>query len=759
MKSIKENIKELKINQAFYKAVYGIEKEGLRVTNIGELSLTKHPADFGNRTFHPYIQTDFSESQLELITPPLNSIHETHRWLNAIHDVTLRTIPKDEFIWPMSMPVALPEESNIPIADLDNHEDVAYRKHLADKYGKNKQMLSGVHYNFELDKEMMKQLFLNQTDYSNLVHFQSYVYLKLARNFLRYRWFLTYLLSAAPVVDDSFFKNKKCKQALPKDYIRSIRSSHFGYANSEDVSISFETVEKYVDDLETAVNEGKLSEEKEFYSGVRLRGTEKAREMLKEGISYIELRIFDLNPFDAFGISEQDMQFIHLFCMLMIWKEESATMKEVDKGKEMSDLVALEHPYDSTQYYEEGIDLIRQMFDMIKETEGSSAQVDCVQQAKEQLEKPETTLAGRMVKGIKESGDYISFGMKLAQQYKEESLEKPYIVRGFSNMELSTQLLIFDAIQKGLKVEVLDESEQFLKLSYKNHIEYVKNANMTSKDQYIAPLIMENKTVTKKILAAKGFNVPAGEEYHDKKEAEDNYWLYKNKGIVIKPKSTNYGVGISIFKDGAKFEAYQSALDFAFKEDTTILVEEYIEGTEYRFFVLDGKVAAILLRTPANVIGDGKQTIKELVTEKNKNPLRGTNHRAPLEEIQLDEIEQLMLKEQGYTVNSIPEKDTQVYLRENSNMSTGGDSTDVTDIIDESYKQEAIEMTDAVGAKVCGIDLIIPDYTHISTKENPGYTVLEANFNPAMHMHAYVSKGQGRPLAMGILKMLFPEII
>ncbi|MEG0497440.1 MAG: bifunctional glutamate--cysteine ligase GshA/glutathione synthetase GshB [Carnobacterium sp.] len=759
MKSFKENIKELKINQAFYKAVYGIEKEGLRVLNSGELSLTKHSIDFGNRAFHPYIQTDFSESQLELITPPLNSIHETHRWLSAIHDVALRTIPKNEFIWPMSMPVVLPEESIIPIADLDNHEDVAYRRHLAEKYGKNKQMLSGVHYNFELDKEMMKQLYLNQTDYSDLVQFQSFVYLKLARNFLRYRWILTYLLSAAPVVDDSFFRNKKCEQALPKDYIRSIRSSHFGYANSEDVSISFESVEKYVEDLESAVNEGKLSEEKEFYSGVRLRGTKKAREMLQKGISYVELRIFDLNPFDAFGISEQDMQFIHLFCMLMIWKDGSATMEEVDKGKEMSDLVALEHPFESTQYYEEGMDLIKQMFDMIDETNGSSAQVGCVQQAKEQLEKPETTLAGRMVKGIEESGDYISFGMQLAKRYKEESLKKPYTVRGFSNMELSTQLLIFDAIQKGLKVEVLDESEQFLKLSYKNHVEYVKNANMTSKDQYIAPLIMENKTVTKKILAAKGFNVPAGEEYHDKKEAEENYWLYKNKGIVIKPKSTNYGVGISIFKDGAKFDAYQSALDFAFKEDTTILVEEYIEGTEYRFFVLDGKVEAILLRTPANIIGDGKHTIKELVAEKNKNPLRGTNHRAPLEAIQLDEIEQLMLKEQGYEVTSIPEEDTQVYLRENSNMSTGGDSTDVTDIIDESYKQAAVEMTEAVGARVCGIDLIIPDYNHISTKEDLGYTVLEANFNPAMHMHAYVSKGQGRPLAMGILKMLFPEII
>ncbi|WP_414840034.1 bifunctional glutamate--cysteine ligase GshA/glutathione synthetase GshB [Carnobacterium sp. TMP28] len=759
MKTIKDNIKETEMEQAFYHAIYGIEKEGLRVLNSGELSLTKHPSDFGNRSFHPYIQTDFSETQLELITPPLHSIYETNRWLKGIHDVTLRTIPKDEFIWPMSMPVPLPDESAIPIADLDNQDAVAYRNHLAAKYGKNKQMLSGIHYNFELDKEMMQQLYLNQTDYTNLVQFQSFVYLKLARNFLRYRWILTYLLGAAPVVDSSFFKNKKCEMTPPKKYIRSIRCSHFGYANSDDVSISFDSVEEYVENLETAVNEGKLSEEKEFYSGVRLRGTKKAREMLERGISYVELRIFDLNPFSAFGIAAEDMQFIHLFCMLMIYKEESATMEEVEKGKKMSDLVALEHPFDTTHYYQEGIELINQMTEMIQETNGSSDQMNCVKEAKDKLEKPEMTLAARMVKGIEESGDYVSFGMKLAKQYKEESLEKPYIVRGFENMELSTQLLIFDAIQKGITVEILDESEQFLKLSYKNQIEYVKNANMTSKDQYIAPLIMENKTVTKKILASNGFNVPAGEEYHSKSEAEKNYWLYKNKGIVIKPKSTNYGVGISIFKEGANFDAYQSALDFAFKEDSTILVEEFIGGTEYRFFVLDGHVAAILLRTPANVIGDGKHTIEELVSEKNKDPLRGTNHRAPLEEIQLDEIEKLMLKEQGYTIESIPKKDSQVFLRENSNMSTGGDSTDVTDDIDESYKKAAVEMTETIGAKVCGVDLIIPDYTHISTKENPGYTVIEANFNPAMHMHAYVSKGQGRPLAMGILKMLFPEVI
>ncbi|MBU5583709.1 bifunctional glutamate--cysteine ligase/glutathione synthetase, partial [Enterococcus sp. S181_ASV_20] len=89
-------------------------------------------------------------------------------------------------------------------------------------------------------------------------------------------------------------------------------------------------------------------------------------------------------------------------------------------------------------------------------------------------------------------------------------------------------------------------------------------------------------------------------------------------------------------------------------------------------------VKAVLLRIPANVIGDGERSIEELVAEKNDNPLRGTNHRSPLEKIQLGDLEQLMLKEQGLRIDSIPEKGQQVFLRENSNVSTGGDSIDVT---------------------------------------------------------------------------------
>ncbi len=755
MKTVKQIIQETDINEAFYQAVFGIEKEGLRVTSNGQLALTKHPQEFGNRNFHPYIQTDFSESQLELITPPLPSVQESYDWMAALHDVALQTIPLDESIWPISMPMVLPDESMIPIAKLDNKEDVKYREVLTHKYGKKKQMISGVHYNFELDDQLILRLYENQTDISDKDSFKSMIYLKLTKNFLRYRWLLTYLLGASPTVDDSFFTD----QEIPQDYVRSIRSSHYGYVNQSEVSVSFNSIEDYVQSLQDMVKKGYLSEEKEFYSAVRFRGAHKAEELLTKGISYLELRSFDLNPFDPLGMSKKTMEFVHLFCLYMIWIDETATMDEIEIGEDMNGLTAMENPEEKSKFQEEGLELLEQMEKMLQSTNGSKSAYSCIQEARKQMVDPKLTIAARMISGIEEEGSYIAFSLALAKRYKKEAVKRPYNLTGFEQLEMSTQLLLFDALKKGIKVELLDPQDQFLKLTFNQHVEYVKNGNMTSKDSYIAPLIMENKTVTKKILDSAGFRVPAGEEYTTLAKGQAAFWRYEQKQIVVKPKSTNYGLGISVFKQAPSKKDYERALEIAFKEDTAVLVEEYIPGTEYRFFVLDGKVPAILLRTPANVVGDGQKTIKELVDKKNEDPLRGEEkHRSPLERIELGEIEQLMLKGQGYTTESIPKADTIVYLRENSNISTGGDSIDVTDDIGESYKQAAIEMSKIIGAKVSGIDLIIPDPTIPSTKEHLGYTVLEANFNPAMHMHAFVYKGKGRRLTMGILKMLFPEL-
>ena len=119
---------------------------------------------------------------------------------------------------------------------------------------------------------------------------------------------------------------------------------------------------------------------------------------------------------------------------------------------------------------------------------------------------------------------------------------------------------------------------------------------------------------------------------------------------MVKPKSTNFGLGISIFKDGVSLEDYEKALDIAFSEDNSVLVEVFIAGTEYRFFVLDGVCEAVLLRVAANVVGDGKHSIRQLVAIKNSNPLRGRDHRSPLEIIDLGDIELLMLQQLHFQV-------------------------------------------------------------------------------------------------------------
>ena len=731
-------------------ARFGLEKENQRSTREGLLATTDHPTVFGNRSYHPYIQTDFSETQLELITPVANSGTEMLRFLDAIHDVARRSIPEDEMLWPLSMPPQLPtKDEEIKIAKLDQYDAVLYRRYLAKEYGKRKQMVSGIHFNFEYDQALIQQLYDEQSEVTDCKQFKTKVYMKVARNFLRYRWLITYLFGASPVSEDGYFR---VYDDQPQEPIRSIRNSTYGYRNHDNVKVSYASLERYLEDIHRMVENGLLSEEKEFYAPVRLRGGKQMSDLPKTGIRYIELRNLDLNPFSRLGIVEDTVDFLHYFMLYLLWTDEK---EEADEW--VNEQVALGHPHETIKLIAEGDRIFSEMIDML-DALGIRKGKEVVGKYYQQLRNPQDTVSGKMWTIIQENSN-SELGNIFGNQYQSMAFERPYQLAGFREMELSTQIFLFDAIQKGLEIEILDEQEQFLKLQHGEHIEYVKNANMTSKDNYVVPLIMENKTVTKKILSAAGFHVPGGEEFSSFIEAQEAHLRYANKAFVVKPKSTNYGLGITIFKEGASLEDFTEALRIAFKEDTAVLIEEFLPGTEYRFFVLDNDVKAIMLRVPANVTGDGKHTVEELVAAKNSDPLRGTNHRAPLELIQLNDLEKLMLKEQGLTIYSVPEKEQIVYLRENSNVSTGGDSIDMTDVIDDSYKQIAIEAVAALGAKICGIDLIIPDKDVKGTRDSLTYGIIEANFNPAMHMHVYPYAGQGRRLTMDVLKLLYPEVV
>ena len=735
-------------------ARFGIEREGQRVDLAGNLAKTDHPAIFGDRSYHPYIQTDFSETQTEMITPVTDSIPELFQYLAAVYDVTARSIPKEEMIWPLSMPPALPEkDEEIIIAKLKNFEDVLYRRYLAKEYGKRKQMVSGIHFNFEFGDELLRTLFSHQEEFQDFSEFKTELYLKTARNFMRYRWMITYLFGASPMSEKNYFLD----ESHPQEPVRSIRNSALGYTNHPNVKVSYASMKQYLADIERMIEEGKLSEEKEFYTPLRFRGGKKVADLATTGVRYIELRNIDLNPYARLGINPEQVRFLQLFLMYMLWTEEKEDSDQwVAEGTTRNNKVALEQPSHQTEFHQEGREILEGMKQMLAELDWLDS-LYLVEEALTQMDHPEQTLAAKLYQEAQLSSQQ-EVAVALGHQYYKESHERPYQLAGFREMELSTQIFMFDAIQKGVQVKVLDESDQFLRLQFQDHVEYVKNANMTSKDSYIVPLIMENKTVTKKVLKEAGFRVPGGAEFSSMEEAVKAYPRFADQAFVIKPKSTNYGLGITIFKEGADLEDYQAGLAIAFREDSSVLVEEFMPGTEYRFFVIGGEVQAIMLRVPANVIGDGIRTVKELVEEKNSDPLRGTNHRAPLELIQLGELEQLMLKEQGLTIESVPQANQIVYLRENSNISTGGDSIDMTDEFSEAYKKIAVSAVEALGAKISGIDLIIPDKEIDPTTDKKAYGIIEANFNPAMHMHVYPFAGKGRRLTMNVLKLLYPEV-
>ena len=756
--NIQQIIKQHHLELLFQQGTFGIEKESQRVHSDGSIVTSSHPKAFGNRRFHPYIQTDFAESQLELVTPPMKKLEDTLRWLSAIHEVTLRTLPENEFIFPFSMPAGLPPEEHIKVAQLDNHEDVAYREHLVQSYGKYKQMVCGIHYNFQIDPKFIEALFHAQNETQSVVDFQNDFYLKIAKNFLRYQWILLYLFSATPTVEEKYFRGNS--PLKPHQYVRSLRSGKYGYVNDPKIHVSYDSLQEYVETLEHWVKSGDLIAEKEFYSSVRLRGAKKARDLLEKGIQYLEFRLFDLNPFAPYGMELADAKFIHYFILLMAWLDDTADQEGIKLGKARLAEVAWEDPREQSVYAVEGELVLLEMLKMLEQLNVSDEIKTIVKDKLGQFAAPSQTLCAKVVAAIEQVGSYQQLGADIAQSNKAKAFERFYALSAFDNMELSTQALLFDAIQKGLNIEILDERDQFISLQFGEHLEYVKNGNMTSHDSYISPLIMENKVVTKKVLAKAGFNVPQSIEFTDVKSAVENFPLFENRAIVIKPKSTNFGLGISIFQQGVTDrDDFAKAVEIAFREDKEIMVEDYLLGTEYRFFVLGEQTLAVLLRVPANVIGDGVHTVAELVAAKNDHPLRGDGSRTPLKKIALGDIEQLQLKEQGLTVDSIPAKDQLVQLRANSNISTGGDSIDMTDEMHASYKEIAVGISKAMGAAVCGVDLIIPDLKKPSEPSLRSWGVIEANFNPMMMMHIFPFSGQSRRLTMNVIKMLFPELL
>ncbi len=193
--------------------------------------------------------------------------------------------------------------------------------------------------------------------------------------------------------------------------------------------------------------------------------------------------------------------------------------------------------------------------------------------------------------------------------------------------------------------------------------------------------------------------------------------------VIVKPNSGSQGSGVSLVRN--KKELYQ-ALRSIFKRDRVALVQKALQGKDYRIVVLDDQVISAYERIPLSVTGNGKSTIEKLLKEKQKKFI---TEKRDTQIKMTDPRIKIKLAHQGKTVRSIPPDGERVYLLDNANLSTGGDSVDVTKEIHPDFKKIAVRLTNDMNLRLCGVDVMIDG--DISQEPNK-YWVLEINAAPGL---------------------------
>ncbi len=276
-------------------------------------------------------------------------------------------------------------------------------------------------------------------------------------------------------------------------------------------------------------------------------------------------------------------------------------------------------------------------------------------------------------------------------------------------------------------------------------------ATITCKTSSIAVDIACNKEQTKKMLDAASIPVANGGICVDEEDLDD---VIKKIGypIVIKPLDGNHGKGASI--NVKKREDAVEGLAYAKKYSHRVIVEKFITGYDFRVLIIDNKLVAAAKREPAHVKGDGKHSIQQLIDKTNLDPKRGYGHENVLTQIDVDRDTTDLLEKLNYTLTTVPQKDEVVYLKSTANLSTGGTSIDVTDMMHPENIFLCERISRVIGLDICGVDIMAENLTQ-PLKENGG-CILEVNAAPGFRMHLAPSEGLPRNVAAPVIDMLYP---
>ncbi|HEX2639169.1 MAG TPA: cyanophycin synthetase, partial [Pyrinomonadaceae bacterium] len=276
-------------------------------------------------------------------------------------------------------------------------------------------------------------------------------------------------------------------------------------------------------------------------------------------------------------------------------------------------------------------------------------------------------------------------------------------------------------------------------------------ATTTARTNMIATDLAGNKDATKKILGDMGVPVPKGYKIRD---VEDLEATLERLGYptVIKPLDGNHGKGATV---GIKsMEAAQRAFEKAKEYSRWVIVEQQLQGSDFRALVVNNRLIAVAERVPAHIVGNGKSTIQQLIDDTNADPRRGYGHEKVLTCIEIDGQTMRCITDHGHTLDSVLPDGERLFLKTTANISTGGTAIDRTDEVHPQNVFLFERIARIIGLDIAGIDIIAPNVSE-PLSENAG-GVIEVNAAPGFRMHLAPSEGIGRNVADPVIEMLFP---
>jgi len=332
----------------------------------------------------------------------------------------------------------------------------------------------------------------------------------------------------------------------------------------------------------------------------------------------------------------------------------------------------------------------------------------------------------------------------------DKHLEELRDTRASEDMGATTSFILNEALSRGIPYKRFDNGS-LITLGYGRKQKKMRTALVDSTSG-IGIELAGDKEETKKMLEDSKLPVPKGVIVYDEeellKEIKDMQFP-----LVTKPLDGNHGRGVTT--EIYSIEKALHGLQVAQKISRAVIVEEFIRGEDHRFLVINYKLVAVAKRTPANVTGDGKSTIQQLIDKENEHPDRGSSQEHPLALIKVDDTTKKILKEKSLTLETILPEGELLYLKEIANISAGGTSTDVTDIVHPENVFMAEHIAKLFSLNICGIDILTTDVSQPLTKKTGA--IIEVNAGPGIRMHTNPTIGIPRNVAKPIIDMLFPD--